>query len=73
MAKSGGYLIDKTEALTVIDVNTGRFTGNLKLEETVYQTNIEAALKFGQLKLRDIGGIVIVDFMICTKQSTNKK
>nr|WP_302887331.1 Rne/Rng family ribonuclease [uncultured Romboutsia sp.] len=63
--KSGGYLIiDKTEALTVIDVNTGRFTGNLKLEETVYQTNIEAAIEVcRQLKLRDIGGIVIVDFI----------
>ena len=63
--KSGGYLIiDKTEALTVIDVNTGRFTGNLKLEKTVYQTNIEAAIEVcRQLKLRDIGGIVIVDFI----------
>ena len=63
--KSGGYLIiDKTEALTVIDVNTGKFTGNLKLEETVYKTNIEAAIEVcRQLKLRDIGGIIIIDFI----------
>ena len=63
--KSGGYLIiDKTEALTVIDVNTGKFTGNLKLEETVYKTNIEAANEVcRQLKLRDIGGIIIIDFI----------
>ena len=63
--KSGGYLIiDKTEALTVIDVNTGKFTGNLKLEETVYKTNLEAAIEVcRQLKLRDIGGIIIVDFI----------
>lgn len=63
--KSGGYLIiEKTEALTVIDVNTGKFTGNLKLGETVYQTNIEAAVEIAkQLKLRDIGGIVIIDFI----------
>ena len=63
--KSGGYLIiDKTEALTVIDVNTGKFTGNLKLEETVYKTNVEAAKEVcRQLKLRDIGGIIIIDFI----------
>ncbi len=63
--KSGGYLIiEKTEALTVIDVNTGKFTGNLKLDETVYKTNIEAAVEIAkQLKLRDIGGIIIIDFI----------
>ena len=63
--KSGGYLIiEKTEALTVVDVNTGKFTGSLKLGETVYQTNIEAAVEIAkQLKLRDIGGIVIIDFI----------
>lgn len=72
--KSGGYLIiDKTEALTVIDVNTGKFTGNLKLEETVYKTNIEAAIEVcRQIKLRDIGGIVIIDF-IDMHQATYKK
>ena len=63
--KSGGYLIiEKTEALTVIDVNTGKFTGSLKLDETVYKTNLEAASEIArQLKLRDIGGIIIVDFI----------
>lgn len=63
--KSGGYLIvEKTEALTVIDVNTGKFTGNIKLKDTVYKTNIEAAIEISrQMKLRDISGIIIVDFI----------
>ena len=63
--KSGGYLIiEKTEAMTVIDVNTGKFTGNTKLEETVYKTNLEAASEISrQLRLRDIGGIIIIDFI----------
>src|SRR5699024_7105460 len=73
--KSGVYLIiDKTEALTVIDVNTGKFTGNLKLEETVYKTNIEAAIEVcRQLKLRDIGGIVIIDFIDMHKATYKKE
>ena len=68
--KSGGYLIiEKTEALTVIDVNTGKFTGSLKLDETVYKTNLEAASEIArQLKIRDIGGIIIVDFIDMHKQ-----
>lgn len=72
--KSGGYLIiEKTEALTVIDVNTGKFTGNIKLSETVYKTNIEAAVEISrQLKLRDIGGIIIVDFIDMNKESYKK-
>ncbi|MEI6603057.1 MAG: Rne/Rng family ribonuclease, partial [Clostridia bacterium] len=63
--KSGGYLvIDKTEALTVIDVNTGKFTGSHSLEETVFKTNMEAAKEIPyQLRLRDIGGIIVVDFI----------
>jgi ribonuclease G len=63
--KSGGYiLIDKTEALTVIDVNTGKFTGKKNLEDTVLKTNIEAAGEIAkQLRLRDIGGIIIIDFI----------
>ncbi len=63
--KNGGYLvIDHTEALTVIDVNTGKFTGKKNLEETVFQTNLEAAREIGRLiRLRDIGGIIIVDFI----------
>lgn len=63
--KSGGYLIiDRTEALTVIDVNTGKFTGSSNLEDTVYTTNMEAAEQIGRLlRLRDFGGIIVVDFI----------
>ena len=63
--KSGGFLvIDKTEALTVIDVNTGKYTGTTNLGETVYAANQEAAEEImRQLRLRDIGGIIIVDFI----------
>lgn len=63
--KSGGFIvIDKTEALTVIDVNTGKFVGQTNLSDTVFQTNLEAAAEITkQLRLRDIGGIIIVDFI----------
>jgi ribonuclease G len=63
--KNGGYLvIDTTEALTVIDVNTGRFVGKIDLENTVVQTNLEAADEIAnQIRLRDIGGIIIIDFI----------
>lgn len=63
--KNGGYLIiDQTEALTVIDINTGKYTGHQNLEETVYKTNVEAAKEIArQLRLRDIGGIVVIDFI----------
>jgi len=62
---SGGHLvIDRTEALTVIDVNTGRFVGSSNLEDTVLQNNLEAAEEIGrQLRLRDIGGIIVIDFI----------
>ncbi len=62
---SGGYLVvDQTEALTVIDVNTGKFTGTTNLEETVFATNIEAVSEIARLlRLRDIGGIIIIDFI----------
>ena len=62
---NGAYLvIEKTEALTVIDVNTGKFTGDDSLEQTVYYTNILAAREIArQVKLRNIGGIVVVDFI----------
>ncbi|HEX2057913.1 MAG TPA: Rne/Rng family ribonuclease [Actinomycetota bacterium] len=62
---SGGHLvIDRTEAMTVIDVNTGKFVGKSNLEETVFRTNKEAALEVGrQLRLRDIGGIIVIDFI----------
>jgi ribonuclease G len=63
--KSGGYIIfDQTEALSSIDVNTGKFTGHQNLEETVLRTNLEAAKEIArQLRLRDIGGIIIIDFI----------
>ncbi|MGZ4136259.1 MAG: Rne/Rng family ribonuclease [Actinomycetota bacterium] len=62
---SGGYLvIDRTEAMTVIDVNTGKSVGKTNLEETVVNTNIEAAREIArQLRLRDIGGMIIIDFI----------
>ena len=61
----GGYLvIDHTEALTAIDVNTGRYTGSTSLAETVLRTNLEAAVEIArQLRLRDLGGIILVDFI----------
>jgi len=62
---SGGHIVvDRTEALTVIDVNTGRFVGHSNLEETVLQNNLEAAEEIArQLRLRDIGGIIVIDFI----------
>ncbi len=63
--KSGGYLIiDQTEAMTTVDVNTGAFIGHRDLEETIYKTNIEAAGAIArQLRLRNLGGIIILDFI----------
>ncbi len=63
--KSGGYLvIDQTEALTSIDVNTGKYVGTTNLADTVFKTNLEAAKEIArQLRLRDIGGIIIIDFI----------
>ena len=63
--KCGGYIvIDQTEALTSIDVNTGKYVGTVDLKDTVLKTNIEAAKEIAkQLRLRDIGGIIIIDFI----------
>lgn len=63
--RSGGYIIiETTEALTVIDVNTGRFVGKNDLEETIFKTNMEAVKEIAyQLRLRNIGGIIIIDFI----------
>jgi ribonuclease G len=63
--KCGGYLIfDKTEALTVIDVNTGKFTGRDDPEETILRTNLEATISIArQIRLRDISGIILIDFI----------
>ena len=63
--KSGGYLVfDQTEAMTTIDVNTGGYVGHRNLEETIYKTNQEAAQTIArQLRLRNLGGIIIIDFI----------
>ena len=63
--KSGGYLvIDPTEAMTTIDVNTGAYVGHRNLEETIFKTNLEAATAIArQLRLRNLGGIIIIDFI----------
>ena len=63
--RCGGYIIiETTEALTVIDVNTGRYVGKKDLEETIFKTNMEAAKEIAyQLRLRNIGGIIIIDFI----------
>lgn len=63
--KSGGYLIiDQTESMTTIDVNTGGFVGHRNLEETIFKTNLEAAQAIArQLRLRNLGGIIIIDFI----------
>ena len=62
---SGGYLIfDQTEAMTTIDINTGGYVGHRNLEETIYRTNLEAAVAIArQLRLRNLGGIIIIDFI----------
>jgi ribonuclease G len=63
--KSGGHLvIDQTEAMTTIDVNTGAYVGHHNLEETIFRTNLEAAVSIArQLRLRNLGGIIIIDFI----------
>lgn len=66
--KSGGHLvIDQTESMTTIDVNTGAFVGHRNLEDTIYRTNLEAAVAIArQLRLRNLGGIIIIDFIDMT-------
>jgi ribonuclease G len=63
--KSGGYVIfDQTEAMTTVDVNTGGYVGHRNLEETIYRTNLEAAVAIArQLRVRNLGGIIIIDFI----------
>jgi ribonuclease E len=64
LPSGGSLVIDRTEALTVIDVNTGKNVGTTNLEETVYRNNLEAAEEVArQLRLRDIGGIIVIDFV----------
>ncbi|MGI6395540.1 MAG: Rne/Rng family ribonuclease [bacterium] len=73
--KSGGFLIiEQTEALTVIDVNTGKFVGKGSLESTVLKTNLEAAEEIAyHLRLRNIAGIIVVDFIDMRNHSSKKK
>ena len=73
--KSGGHLvIDQTEAMTTIDVNTGAFVGHRNLEETIFKTNLEAAQAIcRQLRLRNLGGIIIIDFIDMTRRSTSAR
>jgi ribonuclease E len=72
---SGGYLIiERTEAMTIVDVNTGKSVGKTNLEETVVNTNLEAAAEVArQLRLRDIGGIIVVDFIDMLLEKNKKQ
>lgn len=73
--KSGGYIvIEMSEALTAIDVNTGRYVGKRNLEETILKTNLEAVKEIAyQLRLRNIGGIIIIDFIDMEKEANREK
>jgi ribonuclease G len=73
--KSGGYLIiDQTEAMTTVDVNTGAFVGHRNLEETIFRTNLEAAVTIArQLRLRNLGGIIIIDFIDMEEQEHRRQ
>lgn len=73
--KSGGYLIiDQTEAMTTIDVNTGAYVGSRNLEETIFKTNLEAAQTIArQLRLRNLGGIIILDFIDMTEEEHKRQ
>lgn len=73
--KSGGSLIiESTEAMTVIDVNTGKFTGKRNMEDTIFQTNQEAAEEVArQLRLRNIGGLIVIDFIDMATASNRQK
>jgi len=73
--KSGGYLmLDQTEAMTTIDVNTGAYVGHRNLEETIFRTNLEAAVAIArQLRLRNLGGIIIIDFIDMQEEEHRKQ
>lgn len=73
--KSGGsIIIESTEAMTVVDVNTGRYTGKSDLEETILKTNLEAAEEIArQLRLRNIGGLIVIDFIDMTPAAHKQK
>ena len=71
----GGFItIDKTEALTAIDVNTGKYTGKSDLENTVFKVNKEATIEIAkQLRLHDIGGIIIIDYIDMHNEENSQK
>lgn len=73
--KSGGYIVvDQTEAMTVIDVNTGKFVGKESLEDTILKTNLEAVKEIAyQIRLRNLGGIIIIDFIDMEKSENREK
>jgi hypothetical protein len=73
--KSGGYIvIEETEALVSIDVNTGKFLGGTELEQTALRTNLEAAVEIGrQLRLRDLGGIIVIDFIDMASEESRRQ
>ncbi|MBG6246428.1 ribonuclease G [Candidatus Symbiopectobacterium sp. 'North America'] len=73
--KSGGYLIiDQTEAMTTIDINTGAFVGHRNLDETIFNTNIEATQAIArQLRLRNLGGIIIIDFIDMSNEDHRRR
>jgi ribonuclease G len=73
--KSGGYLIiDQTEAMTTVDINTGAFVGRRNLEETIFNTNVEATQAIArQLRLRNLGGIIIIDFIDMASEDHRKR
>ena len=74
LPSGGSLIIESTEALTVIDVNTGRNLGQTTLKDTIFQNNMEAAEEIArQLRLRDIGGIIVIDFVDMDDQSQRKK
>jgi ribonuclease G len=74
LPSGGSIVIESTEALTVIDVNSGKFTGGKNLEDTIVKTNIEAAAEIArQVRLRDIGGIIVCDFIDMTSESSRNK
>jgi hypothetical protein len=74
MHSGGSIVIETTEALTVIDVNSGKFTGGKNLDDTIVKTNIEAAAEIArQVRLRDIGGIIVCDFIDMTSESDRNK
>jgi ribonuclease G len=73
--KSGGYIVlDQTEALTSVDVNTGKFVGKASLEDTIFKTNMEAVKEIAyQIRLRNLGGIIIIDFIDMEKEENRQK